>query len=74
LPGESAFHKFLDEPERLTVPMAEKDLKKLLDADPKLKAAVEGMELVPVKLKISASRPSTITRFDLSFTKLRLTF
>lgn len=47
--GDGAFHKFLDEPERLTIPTSEKDKKKLLDSDPKLKAAVEGKELVPVK-------------------------
>ena len=46
---DSAFHKFLDEPERLTIPNSEKDRTKLLDGDPKLKAAVEGKELVPVK-------------------------
>src|SRR4030095_4483456 len=47
--GESEAHKFLDEPERLTVPISEKQQKKLFDTDPKLKAAVEGKELVPVK-------------------------
>ena len=47
--GDSAFHKFLDEPERLTIPTVEKDRTKLLDSDPKLKAAVAGKELVPVK-------------------------
>lgn len=47
--GDSAAHKFLDEPERLTIPTSEKEKKKLLDADEKLKAAVEGKELVPVK-------------------------
>ena len=47
--GDSDFHKFLDEPERLTIPTAEKDKAKLLDSDPKLKAAVEGKELVPVR-------------------------
>ena len=46
---KSAFHKFLDEPERLTVPTKEKDRAKLLESDPKLKAAVEGKEIVPVK-------------------------
>ena len=46
---DSEMHKFLDEPERLTIPTDEKDKKKLLDADPKLKAAVEGKELVPVR-------------------------
>ena len=47
--GESEVHKFLDGPERLTIPSAEKDRTKLLDGDPKLKAAVDGKELVPVK-------------------------
>lgn len=47
--ADTETHKFLDGPERLTVPTAEKDRKKLLDGDPKLKAAVEGKELVPVK-------------------------
>jgi len=49
LAGDSEFHKFLDEPERLTIPTVETDKVKLLDSDPKLKAAVEGKELVPVK-------------------------
>jgi ABC-type oligopeptide transport system substrate-binding subunit len=47
-PG-SEFHKFLDGPERLTIPAAEGARQKLLDDDPKLKAAVQGKELVPVK-------------------------
>ena len=47
--GGTEFHKFIDGPERLTIPTTEKDKKKLLDGDPKLKAAVEGKELVPVK-------------------------
>jgi len=49
LGGDSDFHRFLDSPERLTVPSSEKDRNKLLDADPKLKAAVQGKALVPVK-------------------------
>ena len=47
--GESEFHKFLDGPERLTIPATEKEKAKLLESDPKLKAAVQGKELVPVK-------------------------
>src|SRR5688572_23137989 len=39
-PTESEAHKFLDAPERLAVPTSEKDRQKLLDGDPKLKAAV----------------------------------
>ncbi|HEU4712750.1 MAG TPA: peptide ABC transporter substrate-binding protein [Pyrinomonadaceae bacterium] len=46
---ESDFHKQLHTPMRLTLPGDEKARTKILDADPKLKAAVEGKELVPVK-------------------------
>ncbi len=42
------FHNFLDSPERLTVKADEKERAKQLEADPKLKTAVEGKELVPV--------------------------
>ena len=48
-PATTEFQKFLEEPERLTIPTSEKDRNKLLDSDPKLKAAVDGKELVPVK-------------------------
>jgi oligopeptide transport system substrate-binding protein len=47
--GQTEFHKFLDEPERLTVPTDEKERNKLTEKDAKLKAAIEGKELVPVK-------------------------
>lgn len=47
--ADSEMHKFLDGPERLTIPISAEEKKKRLDADPKLKAAVEGKELVPVK-------------------------
>lgn len=43
------FNKFIRGPARLTVPTDEKDRAKLLAADAKLKAAVEGAELVAVK-------------------------
>ncbi len=43
------FHKFLDAPERLTVPSDEKDRAKLTEKDEKLKKTLEGKELVPVK-------------------------
>lgn len=43
------FHKYIDSPERLTVPGAEKARNELLEKDPKLKAAVEGKELVAIK-------------------------
>ncbi len=46
---ESDFHKALHTPLRLTLPGDAKARTKALDADPKLKAAVAGKELVPVK-------------------------
>jgi len=46
---DTEFHKFLDEPERLTVPSDEKERNKLTEKDAKLKAALEGKELVEVK-------------------------
>ncbi|MFN6962796.1 MAG: peptide ABC transporter substrate-binding protein [Pyrinomonadaceae bacterium] len=46
---ETEFSKFLHSPERLTLPADEKKRNKILDKDPKLKAAVEGAELVPVR-------------------------
>lgn len=46
---DTEFHKFLDAPERLTVPSDEKERGKLTEKDAKLKAALEGKELVPVK-------------------------
>ncbi len=49
LGGDSEFHRFLDSPERLSVPSDAKSRTKLFDKDAKLKAAVEGKELVPVK-------------------------
>ena len=49
LGSDSEFHRFLDAPERLYVPSDEKTRNKMLDANSKLKAAVQGKELVPVK-------------------------
>ncbi|MDQ3323043.1 MAG: peptide ABC transporter substrate-binding protein, partial [Acidobacteriota bacterium] len=49
LGGDSEFHRFLDAPERLYVPSDEKARAKVFEKNPKLKAAVEGKELVPVK-------------------------
>ncbi|MGI8786736.1 MAG: peptide ABC transporter substrate-binding protein [Pyrinomonadaceae bacterium] len=43
------FHTFIDSPERLVVKADEKERAKQLDANPKMKAAVEGKELVPIK-------------------------
>jgi oligopeptide transport system substrate-binding protein len=42
-------HRILDEPERLGVPSDEKERNKRLEKDPKLKAALAGKDLVPVK-------------------------
>jgi oligopeptide transport system substrate-binding protein len=49
LGGDSEFHRFIDSPERLAVPSDEKTRAKLLEKDPKLKAALEGKQLVPIK-------------------------
>ncbi|HEX8370822.1 MAG TPA: peptide ABC transporter substrate-binding protein [Pyrinomonadaceae bacterium] len=46
---DTEFHRFIDEPERLTVPSDEKERAKLFEKNEKLKAVVEGKELVPVK-------------------------
>lgn len=45
---ETEFHKYIQSPDRLTLPGDEKKRAKAVDADPKLKAAVQGAELVPV--------------------------
>ncbi len=47
--ADTEFHKFLDAPERLTVPSDEKQRNKLTDKDAKLKAALDGKQFVPVK-------------------------
>lgn len=49
LGADTEIHRFLDSPERLTVPTDEKERAKVLKDDAKLKAAVEGKDLVPVK-------------------------
>lgn len=46
---DSELHRFLDGPERLTVPSDAKERAKALEKDPKLKAAIEGKELVEVR-------------------------
>lgn len=46
---DSEFHRQLHTPLRLTLPGDVKARTKALDANPKLKAAVEGKEIVPVK-------------------------
>lgn len=43
------FHKYIDSPDRLTVPGSEKARNELFAGNAKLKAAVEGKELVPIK-------------------------
>ncbi len=49
LGGDSEFHRYLDSPERLYVPADEKERAKILEKNAKLKAALEGRQLVPVK-------------------------
>ena len=46
---DTAFHQEMHSPLRLTLPGIEKARTKLLDKDAKLKAALDGKELVPVK-------------------------
>ena len=46
---DTEFHKFIDGPERLSVPSDEKERNKILEKDAKLKAAIQGKELVQVK-------------------------
>lgn len=46
---DSAFHQLMHSPMRLTLPGSEKARVKLLDSNAKLKAAMAGKELVPVK-------------------------
>ena len=48
-PADSAFHQSLHAPLRLTLPGDEKSRTKLLSANPKLKDAIAGKELVPIK-------------------------
>lgn len=47
--AETEFRKFIKSPERLTLDGSEKKRLKQIEANPKLKAAVEGAEFVPVK-------------------------
>ncbi|HLM02275.1 MAG TPA: peptide ABC transporter substrate-binding protein, partial [Pyrinomonadaceae bacterium] len=46
---DTEFNRFIDAPERLAVPTDEKQRAKLFEKNEKLKAVVEGKELVPVK-------------------------
>jgi oligopeptide transport system substrate-binding protein len=47
--ADTEFHKFLDGPDRLTLPGSEKARNELLAKDAKLQALVNGKEFVPVK-------------------------
>lgn len=47
--GNSEFHRFIDGPERLSVPGDEAARAKLVESNPKLKALLEGKEFVPVR-------------------------
>jgi oligopeptide transport system substrate-binding protein len=47
--SDSAFHHLMHSPQRLTLPGSEKARNKLLDSNAKLKAAIAGKELVPIK-------------------------
>ena len=47
--GNSEFHRFIDAPERLTVPGDEAGRAKLVEKNPKLKTILEGKEFVPVR-------------------------
>jgi oligopeptide transport system substrate-binding protein len=46
---DTEFHRFIHSPSRLTVAADEKDRAKQLEANPKLKAAFTGKELIPVR-------------------------
>jgi oligopeptide transport system substrate-binding protein len=46
---DTPFHQYITSPTRLTLPGDEKDRNKAIEANPKIKAAVEGKEFVPVK-------------------------
>jgi len=47
--ADTPFHQMMHSPTRLTLPGSEKARTKLVDSNPKLKAAVAGKELVPAK-------------------------
>ena len=49
LAPDTPFHQFMHSPLRLTVPGDEKGRTKIVDKNPKLKAALAGKEFVPVK-------------------------
>lgn len=47
--ADTEFHRYIDGPERLTVPADEAERAKLTDKDEKLKKLLEGKEFIPVK-------------------------
>ncbi len=47
--ADTEFHRFINSPERLSVPSDEKGRAKLTEKNPKLKAALEGKEFVPIR-------------------------
>jgi oligopeptide transport system substrate-binding protein len=47
--ADTEFHRFINSPQRLTVPEDEKERAELVEKDPKLKAALEGKQFVPVR-------------------------
>ena len=47
--AQTEFQKYINGPERLTVPPTEKERAELTDKDPRLKAALDGKEFVPIK-------------------------
>jgi oligopeptide transport system substrate-binding protein len=47
--ADTPFHQLMHSPARLVLPKAEKARQQLLDANPKLRTAVAGKQLVPVK-------------------------
>jgi oligopeptide transport system substrate-binding protein len=49
--ADTPFHQFMHSPDRVVLPGDLKKRTNLLDANPKLKAAVEGKQLVPVEAK-----------------------
>jgi ABC-type oligopeptide transport system substrate-binding subunit len=49
--ADTPFHQFMHSPERLVLPGDEKKRAKAVDANPRLKAALSGKQLVPVEAK-----------------------
>ena len=46
---DTAFHRFMHSPDRLVLPGDEKKRSKAIDANPKLKAMIDGKQFVPVR-------------------------